>query len=168
MARAVSYRDRITWVKLYKQYVRPHLEYCIQAWSPWLEQDKKALEKVQERAIKMVSGLESKLYKERLKELGLQSLEDRRVRGDMTQVWKIMNSHDNLEKNDFFAPVNQNIQRTRLRAVRVNLQKKRVETDIRKYSFAIRVPDYWNSLPIEMKEARNLIIFKNMYDRLRR
>ena len=79
-----------------------------------------------------------------------------------------MNNHDNLEKNDFFAPVNQNIQITRLRAVRVNLQKKRVETDIRKYSFAIRVPDYWNSLPIEMKEARNLIIFKNMYDRLRR
>ena len=43
MARAVSYRDRITWVKLYKQYVRPHLEYCVQAWSPWLEQDKKAV-----------------------------------------------------------------------------------------------------------------------------
>ena len=80
-----------------------------------------------------------------------------------------MNNHDNLEKNDFFAPLNQNIQRTRLRAVRVNLQKKkRVETDIRKYSFAVRVPDSWNSLPIEMKEARNLNTFKNMYDKMSR
>ena len=58
----------------------------------------------------MVSSLESKLYKERLKELGLQSPEDRRVRGDMIQVWKITYNHDNLEKNDFF--VNQNIQQT--------------------------------------------------------
>ena len=168
MARAVSYRDRITWVKLYKQYVRPHLEYCIQAWSPWLEQDKKALEKVQERAIKMVSGLESNSYKDRLKELGLQSLEDRRVRGDMIQVWKILNNHDNLNKNDFFVPVNQNIQQTRLRAVRVNMQKIRVTTDIRKHSFSVRVPDKWNTLPTDVKEARNLNTFKNLYDKLRR
>ena len=168
MARAVSYRDRITWVKLYKQYVRPHLEYCIQAWSPWLEQDKKALEKVQERAIKMVSGLESNSYKDRLKELGLQSLEDRRVRGDMIQVWKILNNHDNLNKNDFFVPVNQNIQQTRLRAVRVNMQKIRVTTDIRKHSFSVRVPDKWNTLPTDVKEARSLNTFKNMYDKLTR
>ena len=98
MARSVSYRDRITWVKLYKQYVCPHLDFCIQAWSPWLEQDKKALGKVHERVIKMVSGLESNNYKGRLKELGLQALEDRRVRGDMIQFWKIMNNHDKLEK----------------------------------------------------------------------
>ena len=114
----------------------------------------------------MVSGLESNSYKGRLKELGLQSLEDRRVRGDMIQVWKILNNHDNLNKNDFFVPVNQNIQQTRLRAVRVNLQKIRVATDIRKHSFSVRAPDRWNTLPITVKEARTLNTFKNLYDDL--
>ena len=153
-------------IKLYKQYVRPHLEYCAQAWSPWLEQDKKALEKVQERAVKMVSGLQSNNYKDRLKELGLQSLEDRRVRGDMIQVWKILHNYDNLNKNEFFEPVNQNIQATRLRTVSLNLQKKRVETDIRKFSFSSRVTDHWNVLPVSMKQAGSLNIFKNLYDKL--
>ena len=166
MARAVSYRDRITWVKLYKQYVRPHLEYCAQAWSPWLEQDKKLLEKVQERAIRMVSGLNSRVYKDRLKELGLQSLQDRRVRGDMIQVWKILHSHDNLDKKDFFQPVNQNHQLTRLRAGNLNLQKQRANTDIRKFSFSVRVTDNWNVLPSTLKEAGNINIFKRLYDKL--
>ena len=166
MARAVSYRDRITWIKLYKQYVRPHLEYCAQAWSPWLEQDKKVLEKVQERAVKMVSGLQSCNYKERLKELGLQSLEARRVRGDMIQVWKIINNYDNLEKNVFFEPVKQNIQATRLRTVDININKRRANTDIRKYSFSNRIVNTWNTLPEKIKRSKSINVFKNMYDKL--
>jgi hypothetical protein len=58
--RNFHYRDRHTFLKLYKQYVRPHLEFSSQAWSPWLVGDKETLEKVQEKAVKMVSGLKSK------------------------------------------------------------------------------------------------------------
>jgi hypothetical protein len=54
----------------YKQYVRPHLEFSSPAWSPWLQGDKEALEKVQEKAIKMVAGLKGSIYEEKCEELG--------------------------------------------------------------------------------------------------
>ena len=88
MARGLHFRDKFTWIRLYQQYCRPHLDYCAQAWSPWTKTDINLLESVQERAVKMVSGLRGKTYTDRLKEVGLTSLEERRKRGDMIQVWK--------------------------------------------------------------------------------
>ena len=165
MSRSVTYRDRITWIKLYKQYVRPHLEYCVQAWSPWLEHDKKILEQVQERAVRMVSGLKGKTYEERLKELNLSSLEDRRKRGDMIQVWKIINKHDNLPANQFFEFFQEGRQTTRLSANYQNIVKPRFKTGARKYSFSVRVVDAWNSLPTSVKSAKTLNSFKSLYDK---
>ena len=52
--RAFHYRDRHVFVRLYVQYVRPHLEFSTQAWSPWTEGDKMALEKWQKKAVGMV------------------------------------------------------------------------------------------------------------------
>ena len=79
ISRNFHYRDRHLFLCLYKQYVRPHLEFSSQAWAPWLETDKTALEKVQEKAVRMVSGLQGKTYAERCEELGLETLENRRV-----------------------------------------------------------------------------------------
>ncbi len=47
-------------LKLYKQYVRPHLECSSPAWSPWLAGDKEVLEKVQEKPVKMLTGLKAR------------------------------------------------------------------------------------------------------------
>ena len=63
--------------KLYKALVRPHLEYCIQAWNPYLQRDMDTSEKVQRWAIKMESGLEKRPYEERLKRLNLTTLKTR-------------------------------------------------------------------------------------------
>ena len=57
-------------MRLHVQYVRPHLEFSTPAWAPWAEGDKNVLEKVQRKAVGMVSCLRSKVYEERLKELG--------------------------------------------------------------------------------------------------
>jgi hypothetical protein len=84
--RNFHYRDKYTFVKLYKQYVRPHLEFSSPAWSPWLQGDKDILEKVQEKAVNMVSGLKGNTYLEKCAELGLKSLEERRKDQDMNLV----------------------------------------------------------------------------------
>ena len=106
MARSFTYRDRHNWIRLYKVYIRPHLEYAVQAWSPWLQKDINVLEDVQKRVVKMTSGLPSGTYEQKLSFLGLLSLEERRNRGDMIQVWKILHGHDNVQEETWFTRKN--------------------------------------------------------------
>jgi ribonuclease P/MRP protein subunit RPP40 len=88
LRRNFHYRDRYTFLRLYKQYVRPHLEFSAPAWSPWLQGDKDTLEKVQEKAVKMVAGLKGANYLEKCAELGLETLEKRRNDQDLALVYK--------------------------------------------------------------------------------
>jgi ribonucleases P/MRP protein subunit RPP40 len=83
IARTFHFRDGTTFVKLYKTYVRPHLEFSTPAWSPWTQTDKDCIEKVQMKMVKMVSGLTARDYKDRLIELGLESLGEQRHQADM-------------------------------------------------------------------------------------
>ena len=71
---------------LYLSLVRPKLEYCIQAWRPYLKKDIDLLEKVQKRSIRMIieNGL---TYEERLSKLGITTLETRRLRGNLIEVF---------------------------------------------------------------------------------
>lgn len=166
MSRAVTYRDRITWVGLYKQYVRPHLEYCAPAWSPWTEQDKSVLESVQERAIRMVSGLSGSTYEEKIAELNIQSLEDRRIRGDLIQTWKIIHL-EGFKCSQFFTLVRDThpANGTRFYSDPLNILQQRSNLELRKNFFSLRVVEHWNNLPTTIKNASSVNSFKNLYDK---
>ena len=97
-----SYMDKKMFITLYKSLVRPHLEYGSVIWSPRLKKDKISLENVQRRATKLLHSLKNESYKNRLLNLGLPTLEYRRLRADMLQMYKFFNDIDIVDKNKMF------------------------------------------------------------------
>ena len=59
-------KDREIVLQPYKSLVRLHLEYCVQAWRPHIQNDIDLIEGVQRRATKMIPNLKNKSYEERL------------------------------------------------------------------------------------------------------
>jgi ribonuclease P/MRP protein subunit RPP40 len=99
---AFKTREPNTIKTLYTTYIRPHLEFAVSIWSPYLEKDIKVLESVQHRVIKAIKGYNSLEYLEKLDKLGLTTLDVRRRRGDLIQAFKILKG---IEKVDLNAPV---------------------------------------------------------------
>ena len=77
--RTITYKEKHLIVLLYKAIVRPHLEYCIQAWRPFRKKDIDKLERIQRRATKMIPELRDLSYESRLLQCGLTTLETRRL-----------------------------------------------------------------------------------------
>ena len=158
--RTFSYFSKESLLTLYKSYVRPHLEFCVQAWSPFLKKDIIILEKVQRRATKLLAGITNLSYEERLRILQLTTLEDRRLRGDLIEMYKILNGLDSLNFESLFTRrVYQG-----LRGHTHMLEVKRCNYNIRKYFFSNRVICMWNSLPNYIVSAPSVNCFKKYYD----
>ena len=97
--RTITYKEKQLIVLLYKAIVRPHLEYCIQTWRPYHKKDIDKLERIQQRATKMIPELIVLSYESHLLECGLTTLETRRLRGDQIEVFKIVNGYEDIDKN---------------------------------------------------------------------
>ena len=158
--RNMLHKSKDVILRLYKSLVRPHLEYCIQVWNPFLKRDIIILEKVQRRATKMISELKDLSYEQRLSKLGLISLEKRRVRGDLIQAFKIIKGIDKVSLNKIFT---MSIGSS-TRGNRFKLSKKRSRLELRRNFFSQRAVSAWNKLPDSVVGVTSVNAFKIALD----
>jgi hypothetical protein len=162
IGRAFENKSEKVILKLYNSLVRPHLEYCVQFWSPYYRKDIEKLERVQRRITKMIPRLRNLPYEERLEELSLFSLSKRRMRGDLIEVFKIFKGFDNINAEDYFTIDHSN--RTRKRNS-FKILGKRFLSNEAKHFFFNRVVNVWNSLPSNVVDSITVTTFKNRLDK---
>ena len=90
LKRAFICRDPCLLKDLYVSWVRPNIEYAVQAWIPFLKGDIKKIEKFQERESRIPYGFDELEYEERLRRLNLITLKDGRIRRDIIEMYKIV------------------------------------------------------------------------------
>ena len=150
--RTFTYIDKDIFLNLFKSLVRPHLEYASTVWCPVFKKDRVPIENVQRRATKLVSSISHLSYSERLRALGLPSLEYRLERADVIQVSKTLHDIDKVDKNKLFTLS----EYTSTRGHSLKLFKRRSRLKIRANRFGNRVVDTCNNLPEQIVQAPSL------------
>ena len=108
---------------------------------------------VQQRAVKMISGLKEIEYEDRLKELGLTTLEERRHKADMAMVYKVLTGKEQVDPTEWFSMAGEAARATRATADPL---------EVRQNFFTVRVTEQWNQVPTDIKNMRTIEAFKNI------
>ena len=155
-------RNILTLLKLYKTYIRPKLEYNTPVWSPYLQKDINAVEGVQRRYTKVICrrcNIVFNSYQDRLNQLKILSLQDRRIRNDLLLMFKIFRGFSDINFSSYFK-----IQTSQY-SLRGGGSKivplKTFSNSAWTNSFFNRAPRYFNKLPPEISSTKSLQIFKS-------
>ena len=149
--------------KIITNIIHPKLEYAAVVWSPHKKKDIKKLERIQRTATKMVPELRDLSYEERLEEIGLPTLQERRERGDLITMFKLVNNMEKMDREDLVVKVE--AQERRTRGHMKKLRKSQCLGDVKKYSFPHRTVEIWNNLKEEVVEAKSVHMFKEKLDK---
>nr|VZI00941.1 unnamed protein product [Spirometra erinaceieuropaei] len=162
--RAFAKFDEECFRKVFGMFVRPQLEFAIQAWRPWTVKDRTTLEKVQRRATKLVRGHKNLPYEARLSNLNLFPLDYRQLRGDLIQTFRMLRGQDCcLASGDFFELATT----TSLRGRPLKLRVTGARLDARRSFFSHRVVKAWNALPVDVVMSSSVDSFKRKLDQYR-
>ena len=153
--RCFECRDPLVLFRAFTVYVRPILEYCSPVWNPVYIGDIKRIEAVQRRFTKRLSGYRHISYDTRLRLLGAESLELRRLKLDLIMMYKILHGlvavdalfdvrFDDKTRGDF------------------KIFKPQCNVNCRAHSFACRRINCWNSLPNDVRKASSVFVFKRL------
>jgi len=157
---SVASRAREGVLPLCSFLIRLLLESCIQLWSPQHKKDVELLEWVQRRETKVIRGLEHLSCEDRLRELGLFSLEKRRLRGDLRAAFQCLKGAYRNDGENIFSRACHD----RTRSDGFKLREGRFRLDTRKEFFTLRVVKHQNRLPREAVEASSLETFQARLD----
>ncbi|CAF1064320.1 unnamed protein product [Brachionus calyciflorus] len=167
--RTFKYHNAETISRLYKAFVRPQLEYVVQVKMPTLKKDIKTIESVQRRATKLVPHFRNLGYHQRLEKLNLTTLEARRIRGDLIQMFKFSKGFDKI---NWFNPVifkNDSLNGLRQcpRSHQLTIERQLVKNCEQRHNFFVnRISSIWNRLPKDIVESNTINVFKNKLDKL--
>ena len=154
ICRTVISRSVEVMLPLYKTLVRLHLEYCVHVWSPLPSHGNWGLilqiEDVQRSYTRMIDGIGTMTYENRLKTLGLTTLLERRARGDLIETFRITSGIAKYGHNFFHLSRNG-----------TNLVSRPGDQNRFKHGFiSRRVVSYWNKLPLKVRKAKTVDSFK--------
>ena len=139
---------------MYKTFVRPHLEYCIEVWNPSFQGDINKMEKVQNKMSRLIQNGHLKTAEERNEALGITSHQKRRLRGDLINIYKNINDRNlfQLRNND------------RMRGHNLTICIPRSNCTVKSHSFSMRSVKEWNKLPQFVVNSVSLNSFKRNID----
>ena len=157
----ITCREPKVFLAYYKAIVRPHLEYCVQAWAPYYQKDIACLERVQQLATRMINGQRGKSYEQRLQDLDLFSMSHRRMRGDLIETFKIVKGLSGLKFDDLFSF----IPSMGTRGHTLRLQRNHSRLQQRAQYFTNRVIPVWNRLPEIAVGCSSVDTFKKVIDK---
>ena len=159
--RVFRYRNKRTVLALYGAMVRPLLEYAAQFWSPTKRADVERLERVQARATKLVPSIRNKGYPRRLADLGLFTLEQRRLRGQLIETFKLLRGFTGLDPTSLFQ-----LSENQTRNHGFKVVPPRFNTVLYRDFPTVKVCNLWNSLPEAVVNAPTVDTFKRRLDRI--